>query len=562
MGLSETKHGEPSGKRRTPSAPQPVGREQLRQAAETLRKYREGKRTLERRMLENERWWIRRHGEGGPEQSVFEPKSAWLVNVILSKHADAADALPQADFLPRAADDVREAEMLTKIVPSVLDRNDFERVWSDCWWKKLKSGTAVYGVFWDKTLQNGLGDIAIRAVDPLRLYWEPGVTDIQKSRNLFYTELADNETLAQTWPQLAGKLGKTGSGPAEDLFGGVSGKSVVVDWYRKSGNVLHYCKFVGETVLFATENEEAFSKTGLYAHGEYPFVFDVMYPEEGTPAGFGCIDLCKDSQRQIDLMNGAIAANCLAAATPRWLIRGDGGINEEEYADWSRPFVHVQGSLDEQAVKPVPVTLLNGNYLSVLQEKIAEMKETAGNRDVSNGGAPSGVTAAAAIAAMQEQSGKLSRDLIRNSYRCFRKLAYLITELIRQFYDVPRRFRITGEAGPEYLLCDNRTLRKNMPVFDIAVTAEKQNPYSRQSANELALKLYSAGFFRPENREAAIACAGMMDFHGKDALVRYLKARENPENGKNGDPLRCCRPSVARTAAESAKNAAEMFEIS
>ena len=519
----------------------PIGTAELRRATELLRQYRAGKAGLDRRIIENEEFWRLRHWEHIPEQGTtsLKTRSAWLVNVILSKHADAMDAYPEPACLPRAADDEAEAELLSKVLPVILDQNDFEKTWSDNWWKKLKAGVAVYGVFWDRSRNGGRGDVAIERVDPLNLYWEPGITDLQKSRNLFHVELTDNETLIEQWPELAGKLGGgsfTASRYLYDEAVDTTDKSPVIDWYYKKRvggrSILHYVKFVGETVLFATENEtqaalrgaRPLAERGLYDHGQYPFFADVLFPEEGTPAGFGYVDICKDAQRQIDLMNNAIVANCVAAATPRWLKRGDDGINEAEYADWTRPFVHVQGSIEESALRQITVSPLSGNYLSILASKINEIKETSGNRDVNNGGISGGVTAASAIAAMQEQSGKLSRDQIQNSYRCFRQVVTCVIALIRQFYDAPRKLRITGVQGQNAYLCFDpaRDLSREPVSLDIEVSAQKQSAYNRLSYNEMALQLFQLGFFNPELSDQALTALEMMDFKGRDELRRTL----------------------------------------
>ena len=525
----------------------PIGREQIRAAMETLRRYKAGKANLERRIIENEEFWKLRHWDHIREQgtTALQTKSAWLVNVLLSKHADAIDAYPEPACLPRAADDEEEAALLSRVVPVILAQNDFAGVWSENWWKKLKAGVAFYGVFWDREKLNGLGDVSITRVDPLNLYWEPGITDLQRSRNLFHVELADNDLLLGRYPALEGRLRGGSFTTSRYLYDDsvdTSGKSPVVDWYykkREEGRtVLHYVKFVGETVLYATENDAA--PTGLYEHGLYPFFADVLFPEEGTPAGFGYVDLCKDAQRQIDLMNNAIVANCVAAATPRWLKRGDDGINEEEYADWTRPFVHVQGSIEENALRQITVAPLSGNYLSILASKINEIKETSGNRDVNNGGTGGGVTAASAIAAMQEQSGKLSRDQIQNSYRCFRQIVGCVIALIRQFYDTPRRLRIIGPTGEaEYLRFDNSLLASGEPTeLDIEVTAQKQSTYNKLSYNEMAMQFFQMGFFRPELADQALAALEMMDFKGKDAMRRRV--------AENGD----LRLRLARTESQ------------
>ena len=514
----------------------PIGTQELRGAMDTLRRYKAGKANLERRIIENEEFWRLRHWDHIPEKGVgpLRTRSAWLVNVILSKHADAMDAYPEPNCLPREQGDEAQARLLSAILPVVLAQNDFELTWSDNWWKKLKAGFAVYGVFWDPTRMNGLGDVAIRKVDPLSLYWEPGICDLQRSRNLFHVELEDDDALLERYPALEGKLGLKGFTACRYLYDDavdVSGKTPVVDWYYKKTvggrTALHYVKFAGDTVLFATENDPVYAG-GLYDHGLYPFFTDVLFPEEGTPAGFGYVDLCKDAQRQIDLMNNAIVTNCIAAATPRWLKRGDDGVNEEEYADWTRPFVHVQGSIEENVLRPIPVTPLSGNYLSVLSSKINEMKETSGNRDVSNGGTVSGVTAASAIAAMHEQSGKLSRDQIQNSYRCFRQVVYCVIALIRQFYSVPRQFRILGEDGTaEYLRFGSRDVSALDPaVLDIEVSAQRQTAYTKLSANELAMQFFRSGFFNPQLTDQALTALEMMDFKGKQALRSRLEQNE------------------------------------
>ena len=552
-----------------------IGTEQVREAMQTLMKYKAGKANFEHRVIENEEWWKMRHWSQIKERgtTTLEAKSAWLVNVILSKHADAMDATPEPNCLPRAKDDELEAKMLSKIVPTILQQNNFDLVWSDNWWKKLKAGVAFYGVFWDKDALNGLGDIAVRKIDPLSLFWEPGVTDFQDSRNIFHVSLVDNQTLVDTYPELEGKLNSKGLTLNEYLYDDnvdTSEKSPVVDWYYKKTvggkTILHYVKFVGESVLYATENEagsaggmtmpapqndpsdpmaaytppsaDSMTERGLYDHGMYPFFADVLFPEEGTPTGYGYVDICKDSQRQIDLMNNAIVANAIASATPRWMTRGDGKINEEEYADWTRPFVHVQGSLDETAIRQITVNAMPGNLLSVLQNKIEEMKETSGNRDVNNGGTAQGVTAASAIAAMQEQSGKLSRDQIQNSYNCYRQIVYCVIELIRQFYDMPRQFRIIGDNGQaEFVQFDNSGLQIvqqapdamglnaviRKPVFDIEVSAQKQSAYNKLSYNELAIQFYQLGFFNPQAADPALAALEMMDFKGKEKVRERIE---------------------------------------
>ena len=77
-------------------------------------------------------------------------------------------------------------------------------------------------------------------------------------------------------------------------------------------------------------------------------------------------------------------------------IERRGWVNEEEFLDWSKPIVHVEGELDDRRLQEIMVQPLSGVYVDVLRMKIEEMKDTAANRDVNAGSAQAGVTAAAA----------------------------------------------------------------------------------------------------------------------------------------------------------------------
>ena len=538
----------------------PIGKEAIHKATQILQKYKEGKANLERRVIDNDQWYKLRHWENlrhsKPEQ--VEPVSAWLFNCIETKHADAMDNYPAPNVLPREEGDKGEAEMLSSIIPVILDQCDFEQVYDEVTRNKLKGGTGIYGVFWDSTKLNGLGDISVKKIDIVNLFWEPGITDIQASRNVFHVDLVDNEQLVGQYPQLAGKLSNSTIDIAKYVYDDsvdTTEKSVVVDWYYKKFNrsgkqVLHYCKYVNDQVLFATENDtqpkvdptgmavaEPMSETGFYNHGQFPFIFDPLFQIEGTPAGFGYIDVGKSAQEFIDRGNQAIMKSMLVNARPRYFIRGDGSVNEKEYADITNDFIHVDGNLGTDSILPVQNTPFSSVWVDIIQYKVDELKETTGNRDVSNGGTTGGATAASAIAAMIESGSKLSRDSNKASYRAFRKIVLLCIELIRQFYDLPRCFRIMGANGVQrFVMYSNAGIAPQMqgiefgvdmgmriPLFDVQVTAEKASPYSRMAQNELALQFYGAGFFNPQMADQALLCLGMMDFDGKDELMSKIQ---------------------------------------
>ena len=515
-----------------------IGTEEVAKAAQLLQRYKSGKAALDTRIVDNELWFRMRHWKNYKNEMMDgkpTPASGWLFNSIANKHADAMDNYPEPNVLPRAADDEETAKVLSKVLPVVLEQADYEQAYSDTWWRKLKQGTGVKGVFWDPAKRSGLGDIAIESVDILMLYWEPGVMDVQESANLFSLRLEDNDQLKARWPQLDGHTGSTleVAKYVHDEHIDTTDKSVVVDWYYKKARpegepLLHYCKFCNGIVLYASENDPQYADRGFYDHGLYPFVFDPLFMEEDSPAGFGYIDVMKDTQTAIDEMNHAMDENIKLAAKPRFLLSDAAGVNEEELADWSRDIVHVAGALRDGSLTPLQTAGLQGNCISYRDARVAELKEISGNRDVSQGGTTSGLTAASAIAALQEAGSKLSRDMLKSAYRAFAKECYLIIELMRQFYDEERVYRITGPTGQtEFVPFSGQQLRAqpggmvggvelgaHEPVFDITVSAAKKSTFNRLSQNETAKECYQLGFFAPANADAALAALDMMDFEG------------------------------------------------
>ena len=534
----------------------PIDKKAIEQAIQTLKDYKDGKRNLEQRIVEEERWWKLRHWDvirgrnsaetaADPAEARPEPTSAWMFNSIANKHADVMDNYPEPNVLPREPDDEKDADTLSSILPVVFDRCQYEQTYDRAAWYKLKHGVSAKGVFWNRELENGLGDIDIRFMDLLNIFWEPGITELQASRNLFVADLKDNDLLEQEYPQLKNRLGGQIIDVKQYVYDDnvdVTGKSVVVDWYYKkrteSGKtVLHYCKFVGSEVLFASENDPENYPDGFYAHGRYPVELDVLFPEEGTPVGFGYIAIMRSPQLYIDKLSQVILENCMMSAKVRYFVKKGAGINESEFLDWSKPVVYYEGDINN--IQPIEVQQVGSNVLNVLQMKIDELKETSSNRDVSQGSASGGVTAAAAIAALQEAGNKTSRDMISSAYRSYTQECYLAIELIRQFYDERRSFRITGDTGRyEYIQYSNAGIQGKalppayagqeleagytpavrVPVFDIVVRPQKRSPYSKMAQNELAKELYGMGFFNPELAEQTMGALELMDFDGKEKV--------------------------------------------
>lgn len=556
--------------------PKKIGVEEIRKADEILRIYKQGKANLEAKIIENEQYWKlrqRRPKKSNVETEDYQPYTAWLWSCIQSRHSDAMDAYPTCNFLARQEDDKHEAKMLSAIVPVILEQNRFEDVYNDSVKYFFENGTYCNGIFWDASKHNGLGDIAIKKIDLLNLFWESGKVDIQESENVFFVNLVSKRLLEQKYPQTVGHLEAKTQTIAQYLYDDqvkTDDKAIVVDWYYKTAyngkQAVHYVQYVNDVVLYATENdtqppqdsmldpttgvpmivpitdangnpEPPIAERGLYDHAMYPFVVVPLYPIEGSISGYGLIDIGRDTQNQIDVLNKAITDNAVVNATPRYFKKDNDSFNDADFLDLTKKVVPVKGNL-EDAVLPMQTQTLGATYVDVLNQKIEELKFITANQDVSVGLTPSGVTAGSAISALQEAQGKNSRNSNKALYRAYRDIIYQVVELIRQFYKAQRTFRIAPDVlggdeqyvtfdnsglqpQPQMVLGQNMGLRK--PEFDIEVTAEKASPYKKMEQNELALNFYGQGFFNPEMSDQALACLEMMDFSHKEEIMQRIQ---------------------------------------
>lgn len=527
----------------------------VKQAEARRQKYAKGKKSLDEKATANQKWWRGRHWseikkDNKSLEDAEKPTSAWLFNSIINKHADMMDNFPKPNVLPRSRDSQMDAEKLGKIVPVVLEQNGYQTTYSRKAYDYISDGTAITGVFWDNSKNDGMGDVAIRQIDIHNIFWKHGIEDIQESPEVFTVAAVDNDELVKMYPQMDGKVGndKTTVKYEADDSTDDSSMSEVVDWYYKvveyedvvideSGTtlprpktILHYCKYCNGEVLYSSENEGL--ENGFYQHGKFPFVFQVMFPIKDYPAGFGYIDVMKEPQKYIDVLDQLLADNAFKVGTERYFVRRSLGLNVDDFADYSKPFVEFDGNLDD-AIKTIETPTIPAFVLQYQTNKIEELKETSGNRDFSQGTTSGGVTAASAIAALQEAGSKLSRDMIRAAHNAFTEECYLVIELIRQFYTEPREFRIDdGKGGYEFVDYDNANIAaetsadgilKSKPIFDLQVTAEKKSPFSRAAQNEMAKELYSMGLFNPDMAEPALVCLDMMDFEGKDEIKKKVQ---------------------------------------
>ena len=510
--------------------------------------YKNDKQLFNDRICENEKWYRKWHEvnqNGEYDGTTLTSATAFVFSAIENKFADAMDNYPHPKILEREPNDTKAAQMLSKILPVQLDISKFKKCYKQNWRKKLKYGTAVYGVFYNRETE----EIELRSLNILGIYCDMNLQDVQESQFLFITQAFDNEILKAKYPKFADLF--EGDASVETYSGNTvaKDKSEIIDcYYKKSDGSVHLMKFARNTLIEASEETPGY-ESGLYAHGKYPVVFDCLYQSDDSPFGYGITDIIRNPQMYIDKLDGIILKNAALSGKQRWLVRDKGSINEEEFKDWSKDVIHVDGSLDETHIRPFQAQSISDFILNHRAEKILELKEVIGNRDFQQGATASGVTAASAINILQQSGEKLSRVMIDDSFDVYAEIISICIELIRQFFTKERIYRITNDLGNvEFVEFSNRYLinpdkdylgfpisnRPSKAEFDIEIIPERQSPTSRETNNQLILELWKSGILSNTSPDMAIVILESMNFDGKERIIEQLKLMKRKAEGGTG----------------------------
>ncbi len=479
---------------------------------------------------DNEQFWRTNHWHGTPQREKNEPQPVTpaMFSTLEAVLADLMDHFPDAVLLGEEPRDDQTAECLTQLVRFILKRRGYRKIYRTKCRSALMKGTSVEEVYWDDTLLGGLGDVAVREWDIEHFYWDPKFERMQDGRAAFKTGYYPRVWYETWYPDLApfmkrdfaadrGELPYVTDDPADDIM-------MIEYWFREydreTGETrVHMAKLAGGVLLEDSRRERP---EGMYAHGQYPFIVEPLYPLSGQPVGLGLIDVLKNLQVYADTLDQIILKNALMSGKMKLLVNRAADIDEDSLIDMNAEVVRAS-RIDESAVRWMQAQPLGGYLLSYQQTKLAAIKEESGQNLFNRGESGGGITAASAIMALQEAGSKRSRVLIDQLFDGYEQMVRMMVSVIQENYTEERVFRIHGEGADAQLAYggDNREID-----FDVSIEVQKQTPYSKLYQNELAMQLLGAGVIRASD------ALEMMSFEGRERLLVKVIEREEREEAE------------------------------
>lgn len=452
----------------------------------------------------------------GKQWSIRRPKWRFseVLNVtwadIMTEVGIQTDGRPKVDFQATEPSDFNFAEVLKEI-------NDIN--WGKPlnlgfgWQRKIQTAilkSKLYNVVhaevtWNKKLENGLGDVDFKILDPYGCYWDPTADDIGECRYFIYTKPTSVAELKKLYRDKADQIkpdlslmgtGSDGaiteynqdfdfnnSGPTSQLHGGnieredsdryggeemallfrvwirddTTIEELVTDDLGKEEHITRklypkgrYIEMVGKTIL-KDEGENGQmdpNDPNIFEDGLFPICTLVNY-DYGEYAGETEVAHRKGPQKLINYTLSHIMDQFKMGSNPQKIVAHSAQEVAKKLTNEPGLVVTVP-NINDIRYETGP-GIASGSF-NLLDSLMSLYDKVGGLQDSTRGAPQPGVTSGLMLEGFVEASQTRPRMKNRSVDEFLTQMGYLCASRYLQFYTVPRVFRVTNKEGfPEFV---------------------------------------------------------------------------------------------------------------
>ena len=478
------------------------------------------------RIYRGEHWEEMRGGVMDGEERP-EPMTPMVQSIIENVQADLMDGFPHAEITPESPEDRDVADVIGAIIAQNHDAQNFRKEYRKMCHDLLTHGWCVSESGYDSHAYNNIGMAFTRYVNCRNILFDPQCEDVQDGRAVFKIQPVTVKRLEEMYPEYEGQFESDVYDLIEERDQKVrkdSTKDVLLIeyWWRvydadAEQFRVHMAKCAGHKLL---EDSRRAKPDGYVSTGEYPFTVTGMMRRKGGPLGIGLCDSFGEMQKTADRIDQIVMMNALMASRNKMLVARSSGFDAEDLQDWSKE-VHLGdnlGGVTWMSTPPLPQYIIQ--YSQLLRQTA---RDESGANDFSRGNTASGVTAASAIAALQEASGKRSRMIKDQLHESYKEAVRMEIEFEREYSVLPRHVLIMRNGEEIPMTFDSAMLSRvsetgvEVPIeFFISIKVETQRQWQTQTQNELMIQLLQMGIFDP-----AMLVENMI-FEGKQGILKQM----------------------------------------
>ena len=474
-----------------------------------------------------EKYYQGRHWDDVPMLNPKDPRPVTpvLQSTIENVKADLMDYYPEAIIRPETPEDRTVAEILAAVIRQNHDAASYRQEYMKLAHDLLTSGYMVQEVGYDVNANYGIGSAFIRYVDVHNILFDPQCVDIQDGRAVFKIAPKTMDWLNQRYPDKAGKFAAdeyTLESDSEVQYDATKSVLLLEFWWREYNAeqerfVVHMAQMAGRQLLSDSRIEKP---EGYFAVGEYPFVITPLFRRKTSCLGYGLVEMFAPSQAYSDKLDQITLKNAAMSSQPHMLVQESSGFDADDLRDWSKT-VHKGESINGVqwlAQPPLPQYVIQ--YAAAMREGV---KDESGSNDFSRGNTASGVTAASAIAALQEASSKRSRMITGQMHEAFKRAVRYEIEFEREYNMLPREVLVTINGQQQTVTFESAIMEREsalgntVPVeFMISIKVQRENVWTVTAHNELIIQMVQMQIVSPQQ------AAELMIYEGKEELLSKM----------------------------------------
>lgn len=473
-----------------------------------------------------------------------KPSVPIIHSTIDNLEADLYQDLPDCYVKPQDGLKEVEARVINLVLHRQLEDCDFNGQYFDATHELLVYGWSVFEVGYElkgfvDSKNIAPGHVYIRHVPARSVMFDPNTSNIQDNRVVFKFEKHPAFWFKKHYPKeyerMSLDLQNMNETPlnAEDPQLNVSQQDrmyFVEMWYRefdaKSNKYrVHMAQFAGGVEV---ANSARYKPEGMYAHGEYPFELDVLYPRVGTPFGFGIADIHGGLQLYSDKLNQIIMTSALRSSRGRVFIDASNEESIGDIEDFSKEAIKVNNINGVQWFQDKPLPQYIMGYLQYIQQAI---KEESGSNDQSRGIPGGGVTANSAIQSLQAMATKRSSKAAERRQQMFKRLTAMAIDTLADCSLIPYQAVITIDGKPQVMDIDSKLFAAmqehgRTPTSFIYIRVARQTRYAKQQNNDLALQFMQMAAGQNSDITPFFE---LMDFEDKELVLQKIEASRHTE---------------------------------
>lgn len=536
------------------------------------------------------------------------------------------DSKPRLEYLPTQPDQFELADILTKVAANDWDRFNWLMVLVECIYDAHFYGTMHGFIGHDAKADAGLGAIVFESQDNFHTFPDPNARDVngRRTEHFLTAEPTDIKILKRDYPNVAQYLSSDvldlGSADKADIYQTlfkspvdsrltVEGESSPDDDGRDQAlKLTAYIKDeaceeheeveydqAGNPVLDEATGEprKTYTTRMLYPKGRritvaggvlcedrredigfedglIPFAKGANYALPREYWGAGDIEPLESPQKTINKIL-ACTLDCLSLmGNPVWVVDDSANIDTDNL--FNKPGLVIEKAFGSE-VRREPGVELPTYVLPLIGLYRTFISGLSGQSDLSKGVEPANVTAASAIASLQEAAQTRLRLKSKHIDAFLQEVGKLYLNRVFQFYSVPRIVRITGnDDAAKYFYFhveklgekkfanvtypDGRALQIEIKGdFDVRVATGTALPFAKAQKSDMAMKLFQLQVIDEEELLKSVDYPNY-----EQVLLRMAEKKAAMQKQQMEMQMAAAKAEVDKKSADASKSEAEALK--